>query len=216
MKSSRPPIELRQIDAASCLVNVVGQLQYVWRRSDKPDLRQISRATRRKPGQPLTLPYAQFFLLREGFSLVEVTDWDSEAFVREGDTYARRYFGRQYRAATKGVNVAQLRNLEAAVLRRKAPYLRTGQLTVRVEDPSAEAIQRLLVHGWSVVVEIRRPRNSIPHVGLFLPHEDYANGSTIRVYSPDVSHTTLRQVTFENAMSEIALEHVGFMAVGLR
>jgi len=209
--TARSPVELRMIDQASCFANVVAQLMYVWRRTEYPNVAQASHAISRKPGQPQTLLPVQYYLLEQGFALHEVSDWDGEAFVRDGERYLRRYFGRGYREATEGVDLQSIRDLTIA----NAPYRLKGQLISEVKTPSANQVRKLLADGWTVIVELRVTEEDQAHIGLLLPRYNYPNGSAVWVYDPQLHRKTVYMSSFANAMRGVDLTIFGFTAVRL-
>ena len=88
----RDPVELYMPDQNSCVSCVVANILFMYGKSTEPVVQSIDKELERKTGEPLVINTAYLYLLRQGFSMDFVDEFDEEAFIDQGLPYLKEFY----------------------------------------------------------------------------------------------------------------------------
>lgn len=190
----RKPMELFQHRRHGCVTTVTGQVLYVFGRTNKPDLAAIDRAADlRSPDVELYDSDAHFYLLRLGFKLVVIGEFNLERFLREGKQYLREVdpdWTQEHEAFFTPAKVREIQRANLANRARLQPYLKSGAVRDLNRRPTKKDVAALLSRGYAVDATFdngERNKKRVQHAVLLVPVKHTSGGGvTVWAYYPDM------------------------------
>lgn len=203
----RRPMELTQHRRNGCVTCMVGQILYVFRLTDSPNLPAIDALMGYAQDDREVQDWdARFHLLQHGLGYRSFTTFDQARFVREGLAYFRSWHGKRWTPAhTAYFTPARITGLqhEARLAEmRSRPFSRQFEWTPRLPTPTD--VEALLRQGCVLDVTTAAKVGSVLlHAGVIVPQREYPDASRVWFYSPLFGGKTVTSVKLDVLLARL-------------